>query len=150
MAEHDENAKRAPEDVRAAVRDELDRSGASQAELARQAGISDAALSQFLSGTYQGDNARVAEALASCLDVRARRGALPEIVTGNPFLDTRASLRVLDALGFVHDTCGIALVTGRPGVGKTYAAREYARRTRNVWHVTILEGGGSPVRRKAR
>lgn len=100
---------------------------------------------QFLSGTYQGDNARVAEALASCLDARARRGALPEIVTGNPFLDTRASLRVLDALGFVHDTCGIALVTGKPGVGKTRAAREYARRARNVWHVTILEGGRSPV-----
>lgn len=145
MLDHERNAKAPPDDVRAAVRAELQRSGVSQAGLAREAGISETVLSQFLGGAYPGDNERVADALATCLEARARRGALPEIVTGNPFLETRAALRVLDAIGFVHDTCGVALITGSPGVGKTRGGREYGRRGRNVWHVTILEGGHSPV-----
>lgn len=61
------------ETLRAAVLEELSRSGMSQTKLARESGINQARLSQWLGGKYRGDNQAVARELDRWLKLTVAR-----------------------------------------------------------------------------
>ncbi len=120
----------------AEVRATMERRRLSQAAAAREIGVSPAALSQWLSGTYRGDSAAIAAKAARWLEAGAARGALLERLPEAPaWVPTSTSARIHAALTQAQIAPEIAVVFGGAGCGKTVAARRYAGTRPNVWLV---------------
>ena len=140
--------------LRERVRAELKAGGLTQAAAAAQAGISDAALSQWLAGKYGGDDAAVAGKLGRWLASRAERADLQRRIPLPPqWVEIPAARSVLAALSYAQLAADIAVVHGAAGAGKTTAATRYAATSPNVWLVKASRGTrslGSCLRRVAR
>lgn len=109
-----------------------------QTRAAREIGISDSALSQWLGGAYAGDTAAVDGKVERWLDSRTRRAALArELPEGPQWADTRSGLSVLSALSYAQLAGCVAVVHGEPGTGKTVACGRYATDSPNVWLATM-------------
>jgi DNA transposition AAA+ family ATPase len=52
------------------------------------------------------------------------------------YVKTATSARILDTLGYCHDTPDLGVIYGGPGVGKTRTARQYRDSTKNVCIMT--------------
>ncbi len=125
-------------DLRSRTREAIASGGLSQARAAREIGISDSALSQWLAGTYAGDTAAVDAKVGRWLDSRARRAALArELPDGPQWADTPSGLSVLSALSYAQLAACVAVVHGEPGTGKTVACGRYAKDSPNVWLTTM-------------
>ena len=123
------------------VRDEIAAAGMTQAAAADEIGISDSALSQWLRGSYGGDNAEIARKCGTWLTARSERASLEAILRSPPrWVETPASKRVLSALGYAQMARDIAVVHGAAGSGKTTAAQRYAETHPSVWLATMTEG----------
>ncbi|HCS1462312.1 TPA: AAA family ATPase, partial [Shigella flexneri] len=61
----------------------------------------------------------------------------PGVVKTQIFCDLHELFKTVRSLGI------ISVVVGVPGVGKTFAAREYCRRTANAWMVTLAPAHSS-------
>ena len=118
------------------VRAEIAREGLSQAAAAAGIGISDAALSQWLRGKYEGDSAAVAEKAGRWLATQSERRDLLASSPAPEWADTPLSRRALAALAHAHLAADMCAVYGAPGLGKTLAARRYAGLRPNVWIAT--------------
>ena len=117
----------------AEVRAAMQRRGLSQAAAAREIGVSPAALSQWLSGTYGGDSAAIAAKAARWLEAGTARGALLERLPEAPaWVATSTAARIHAALTQAQIAPEIAVVFGGAGAGKTVAARRYAATRPNV------------------
>ncbi|WP_115720165.1 AAA family ATPase [Gallaecimonas mangrovi] len=102
--------------------------------VARAIGVSPAAISQVLKGNYKGDTDRIVKALAKWLELRnTRTSTLP---AAPRFVETQTASNIFGALGYAHAAETISVVYGASGVGKTTAAREYAKQHSNVWLIT--------------
>ncbi|MDW8399832.1 MAG: AAA family ATPase [Acetobacteraceae bacterium] len=121
------------------VRRLIEAGEATQARLAREAGLSATTLSQVLSGRYAADPAQVLERLAAWLEQRRERAA-QALPPGPGFVSTPTAQRVMAALGYAQLAGDVAVIYGAAGVGKTSAVLEYARTRPNVWVATMTPG----------
>lgn len=121
-------------EVRAAVNNEMAEQDLPQAKVAKEAQISPTALSQFLSGTYQGSYKAVATKLTAWLNDRRQRSALQGVMPiAPPWVETFTAKRIYDALAWGQMGCDIVVVYGGAGLGKTTTLRRYQREHANVF-----------------
>ena len=122
------------EKCRAAIRE----SGLSQAVAAREIGISDSALSQWLAGKYGGDRDAVADRVKAWLAAGAERAAMSASLPEPPgWIETPSAVRIDAALSYAQLAGDVALVYGGAGMGKTMTARQYAAKRPNAWVATM-------------
>ena len=104
------------------VRAWLDGSGASQADLARAAGISPGTVNQVLRGAYPSDPAPHVAAMAAAAErLRSRAAARSDI----PFVETSVARGVAAVARRAHHDRDFGLYVGRVGIGKTVALKRY-------------------------
>lgn len=126
------------EDIIARVRAEIERRNISQAQAAREIGVSPTTLTQLLGGTYAADPTRQIERLARWLGMQEEaRAAQAKLPLAPGWIAIPTAERVLAALGYAQMAGDIAVIYGGAGLGKTTAAREYAGRYPNVWIATM-------------
>ena len=106
----------------------------SQARAAIEIGISDSALSQWLSRKYSGSDDAVSAAVQRWIETRVARARLTESLPADPeWFSTPSAEIIMAGLSYAQMAGDICLVYGSPGVGKTRAARHYATQYANVW-----------------
>lgn len=118
--------------LREAVRATLLRAGMTQDRIARHAGISGSALSQWLHGKYMGDNAALEKRIASWVEEPQNKFSdhCDPIPT---WVQTPTAAAIEGALNYARSRPSIAVVYGGAGVGKTTAIGRYARDFKDVW-----------------
>ena len=120
--------------LRGQVRAALAAAGLSQARAAREMGVSDSAMSQWLAAKYPGDAAAVDAKAARWLRAREERASLARRMPEAPEWTPTASARRIEAgLSYAQLAGDITVIYGGAGVGKTLAARRYASQRPNVW-----------------
>lgn len=113
--------------------------GVTQAQVARESGVSATSLSQLLKGTYPADPGAMVEKLAAWLAARRERMAasLPQAAG---FVETATSRRIEAALAYAQMAADVAVIYGAAGVGKTMGVARYAATRPNVWVATMTPG----------
>lgn len=134
-------------DLRLELRELLTRDrNYSQARIAREVGISATTLSQWMSGTYAGDNEGVEAKIGRWYDkLQTSRATASAMPTAPEFVETPSAARVLAALRYAQVAGDIAVIYGGAGMSKTTSIREYARRAPNVWHATMTPASAGVV-----
>lgn len=120
--------------VREAVRAHLDETGKTQSELARITGLSGATISQFLKGTYAGNNEMVANAIMKAVEIEIRR---KDSVKTPDFVMTRIAEDVLTVVQYAHNYKDIGVIYGDAGIGKTLALQRYAEENPGTIFITV-------------
>lgn len=100
--------------------------GWSMNKLAKSAGISPSALSQFISGQYPGDNEKVKTKIATVIERESAKNFLHK--TSPNFIETSISARFFDIARAAHLYQEIGVCYSDAGLGKTESAREYTGR----------------------
>ena len=122
-------------DLRQQVKQALLLASLSQADLARQTGVSASALSGWFKGDYKGDNDAIAVKLTAWL--AGHIAPAPELrQAGRDWVDTPTGRAIAHALGFAQRRPSIVLVYGGAGVGKTTAIRRYQQSNARAWTLT--------------
>jgi DNA transposition AAA+ family ATPase len=120
--------------------------GVTQAEIARQSGVSQTALSRWLKGDYPGNNVEIERKLAAYLDAyEAVRDSLSQRAPAPEWVPTETAQRVIALLRFAQLFGVMALVFGGAGVGKTRAVRRYVNTGTNVWLATMTDASAGLV-----
>ncbi len=108
--------------------------GISNADAAKQIGVGSSTLLAWLSGSYAGNNARVAEQVRTWVrhqeEQTQHRAALPVLPD---YIATPTAEAILAVARHAQVLPDIVLVTGGAGIGKTTALREYQRTHPQVW-----------------
>lgn len=121
-------------DVKKDLSEFMQFTGKSQREIAREAGLSTSVISQFLNGTYSGDNKEVANTLNKYLRVaKDRLNSQQSTVFNENLYNTQ---NVIYACNHAHIENDIVLVCGDAGAGKTTALKLYAAENTGVIMVT--------------
>lgn len=107
-------------------------SGKTQAATARELGVSEALLSQFLSGTYKGNVNDLTEKVQEYIEIESKKSAPVELPE---FTETSTTKGIWYALKFAHIHGDIALIYGEVGRGKTQVLKEYARKNDTVIYI---------------
>lgn len=112
--------------------------GITNRALAAKIGISQAALSQWFNGSYKGSlSALEAKAEKWLATERERRKGTAKATVLPDYVPTATSQRIMSTLAFAQGMHEFVIAYGAAGVGKTQAAKEYARNHSNVWLITI-------------
>ena len=112
--------------------------GITHRALAAKIGISQTALSQWFSGTYKGSEANLEKKAKQWLATDKERSKGSEKVAPLPnYVATKTAQRILSTLAFAQATHELVIAYGGAGMGKTQAAKEYARKHSNAWLTTI-------------
>lgn len=116
------------------LRDFLEQSGKSQQQAAREAALSTSVMSQFLKGTYKGNNEEVADTIQKYLKLARLRmkGTDPACF----YEDMHNTQKVLFACYHAHRFGEMALIYGDAGAGKTRALEHYTGEHPGVVMVT--------------
>ena len=110
----------------------------SQSKVSKEAGISGATLSQWLAGTYKGNNETIDGKLRIWLEAHnARVAAGDQLPEAPEYVDTPTSSRVIATLGYAQVAGDIATVYGLAGLGKTTSCLQYREAHPNVWIATM-------------
>lgn len=112
----------------------MEQSGKTQAQIARETSLSTATVSQFLSGTYNGDNEKTAAALIKYLKVAQEQ--LRQTTTETFYRDLRNTVISMGAADYAHKKREIVLLSGAAGAGKTTALKHYVEETTGVIFIT--------------
>ncbi|MBF2055085.1 MAG: AAA family ATPase [Candidatus Sericytochromatia bacterium] len=124
-------------------RTEIQRRGITQAAAAKEAGLSAAALTQLLNGSYNANPASQLEKIERWLGMQAEQASHPEMPAAPSWAPTPTAERVLAALSYAQMASDVAVIYGGAGLGKTTACREYRRRISSVWIVTMTPATAS-------
>lgn len=116
------------------VQSYMKESDKSQKQIAREIAVSAAALSQFLDGTYNGDNSNIADKLKSWLSLEAKRNTKEEHSRFST--DIENTKTVLYVCEYAHTKNDITLIFGDAGAGKTTALEYYRDRNAGVIMIT--------------
>lgn len=140
-------AATADTDLRLQVRQLLDSDRRyTQARVAKEVGVSPTTLSQWLSGTYAGDNVGVEEKIQRWLDQLLHERAAQAAMPATPdYVETPSGQRILAALRYAQVAGDIAVIYGGAGLSKTSTITHYARKAPNVWHATMTPASASVV-----
>lgn len=127
-----------PVEIAADLRAELETCQLSQAQAAREIGVSSTAVSQLMSGNYPGNVETLTAKVSRWLQARAdRRDTVGQLPTAPAWVETGAAGKVLAALRYAQMAGDISIVYGGAGVGKTATALRYAEQAPNVHVVTM-------------
>jgi DNA transposition AAA+ family ATPase len=102
----------------------LENNGFSQAAAARAIGLAPSTCSQWLSGTYDGDDERVARDVMDWLRRERERQGRPS-VGEQEVVQTSVYSRIETVLKMAHRERDVAVVVGEAGLGKTLALEKY-------------------------
>lgn len=111
---------------------------ANQSQIARESGVSAAAVSSWLKATYKGDNKAVESKISIWLSATIKKNDSIAILPQTPaWIATPTAKRITNVLVYAQMAGDIAVIYGGAGVGKTYSCQEYQRNYPNVWLVTM-------------
>lgn len=120
--------------IRKDLSDFMQESGKSQRQIAKETGLSSSVISQFLKGTYPGDNQEVSKAIEQYLSISKDR---LNIVLQAPFyIDLQNTQETLFCCYYSNKHNAISLISGAAGAGKTTALKHYADTHTGVIFVT--------------
>lgn len=120
-------------DVLARVKALLEQSTVTQAQIAKEIGVSGSTVNQLLNGNYKADPTSMIQKLANWLTARDQRADAPR----DPgFVMTETAKQIMADMGYALTTQSIVIIHGISGVGKTTALREFQRNNNNVWVIT--------------
>lgn len=122
------------QDIVKELREFMEISGKSQQQIAKETALSSSVISQFLKGTYQGNNEEVAAAIYKYLKMARQRMAGTDYTCF--YADMHNTQKVLFACYHAHCYGDMALVYGDAGAGKTRALNYYAGEHPGVVMVT--------------
>ncbi len=112
----------------------------SQNELAAQIGVNPSVISQYFKGDYAGNVDNVEVKILDFLSrVELREGLLAV-----PYVETSTAKRITDLVKLVHLRRTLGLIYGPAGVGKTWALRDYERRTPSAGYIACTPALCSP------
>lgn len=114
-------------DVRNRVNEYLSAGDNSQEQLAKQAGVSGAALSTFLAGTYQGRNENVAKKVLPVLEAMKSRETAVLTIKEPEIIETSTMREMWFGLQYASDRNDVIVIYGAPGVGKTVTIENYVK-----------------------
>ncbi len=117
-------------DLRQELKDLMDGRGLSLSAVSRALGISNTALSQWFSGNYPGNVAKIEDAVKSFLGRQKERLQAPKKTF--EFVLTSVAQRVFEVARICHLDGEIGIVYGDAGLGKTRAIKEYAAQNPDV------------------
>lgn len=112
----------------------MEQSGKTQAQIARETSLSTATVSQFLNGTYNGDNEKTAAALIKYLKVAQEQ--IRQTTTETFYRDLRNTVISMGAADYAHKKREIVLLSGAAVAGKTTALKHYVEETTGVIFIT--------------
>ena len=121
----------------------MEESRKSQNQISKEMGLSNSVISQFLNGTYSGDNNTVANSIEQYLKIARER--LATLETDIFYEDLRNTKQVIFACRYAHKRNEIALVRGDAGAGKTTALEYYTKSNTGVIFVTADACTTSPT-----
>lgn len=98
-----------------------------QTNLAKQAGISGAALSQFLTESYAGSNENIARKILPVLDASEARANSVTTVKEPDVVETAIMREIMFGLQYASDRNDTIVIYGAPGIGKTVAIEKYVK-----------------------
>ena len=120
-------------DVIARVKALLEQSTVTQAQIAKEIGVSGSTVNQLLNGNYKADPTAMIQKLANWLTARDQRADAPR----DPgFVMTETAKQIIADMTYAQMTQSIVINHGASGVGKTTALRYFQRNNNNVWMVT--------------
>lgn len=129
-------------EIRENLRAHIEAQGKTQSDVARSLGVSVAAVSQFLAGSYAGNVARLADKVKRLLELESQRAVAPK----RPgFVRTSIAQAVLDVAEYAHINGDLGLVYGDAGVGKTMALQEYARTHPDAIYISVNPTVANPT-----
>ena len=121
----------------------MEKSGKTQIQVARETGLSGTVISQFISGTYEGDNDKIADSIEKYLVIATERLESSDNTVFYPELrNTKTSLF---AVKYAHKNCDVVLLSGDAGAGKTTALRYYTQNNTGVIFITASTCISSPT-----
>ncbi len=112
----------------------MEQSGKSQRQIAKETGFSTSVISQFLDGTYSGNNEKVATTINQYLTLSKER--LNNVQGTAFYAELYNTKEVLYACKYAHVKNDIALIAGDAGAGKTTAIEYYKKHNTGVIMVT--------------
>lgn len=112
----------------------MEQSGKSQRQIAKETGLSTSVISQFLDGTYSGNNEKVATTINQYLTLSKER--LNNVQGTAFYAELYNTKEVLYACKYAHIKNDIALIAGDAGAGKTTAIEYYKKHNTGVIMVT--------------
>ncbi len=116
----------------------ISESALTQGKVAKEAGLSPAALNQWLQGKYKGDNAELENKLEKWLSARKRRGeAVKTMPEKGAYIATPTGERIQAAMNISQALADLLVVFGGAGVGKTISLKHFATVSPNVWIATM-------------
>jgi DNA transposition AAA+ family ATPase len=113
----------------------LETSDKTQNQIAAEIDVSKAALSQFLSNSYKGDNDKLADKITRYLGIAIQRDNTMRGAT-DYYPDLGNSKTVMGMAHLAHRMNDFVLVCGAAGAGKTTALKHYANNNPGVIFVT--------------
>lgn len=117
-----------------------------QARLAKECGLSATVISQWIGGTYPGDNAAAEAKIERWIAQYRHQQSNESVLPAAPaYVSTPTAERVIAALHYAQLAGDIAVIYGGAGLGKTTAIRRYADNALNCWVVTMQEDCSSIV-----
>ncbi|BBO75198.1 Mu-like prophage FluMu DNA transposition protein B [Desulfosarcina widdelii] len=120
------------------VKSLLEEQGISQSQAANLIGISAAALSGYLKGTYTGDVKAVEIKIEKWLTAEQRRSEKFRSISAVPsYIALSTSKKIEQTCEYAQYAVDIGVVYGAAGTGKTYTIRHYADSNPNVWLATM-------------
>ena len=103
-------------------------------QIADECGLSTTVISQFLNGTYTGNNSNVADIVTKYLVMARKRLLYKETTHFYPKLEN--TKKVLGAVEYAHKSSDMILIRGESGAGKTTALKYYAEQNPGVHYLT--------------
>ena len=120
------------EAVRDRLKNFLIKSDKKQSIIARSLGVSETALSQFLSGKYLGNVMNLAEKAEQFLSLEYERLEKPKLPN---FAFTSTAREIYSAVKYAHVNNDISMICGEAGRGKTMALEQYTTENKGVVYV---------------
>lgn len=122
------------EDIQKELAAFMQQAGKSQRQIAKETGLSTSVISQFLDGTYGGNNEKVSQVIRQYLTVGIER---MKTIQGTLFYpELYNTVNVLFACSHAHKRNDMSLVSGDAGAGKTTALEYYRDHNAGVVMVT--------------
>lgn len=116
------------------IKQHIAEAGVSQAQIAKESGMTAGALSAYINNSYQGNIANLEAKLTAYFEKKAVQAR--EFVEAPAFIETATARQIFKTLEFAQIANCMATVYGMSGVGKTKAIQEFKKGRANVWLVT--------------